>query len=829
MDSPSPENLLLRVLDFQDGALTFLPLCSSVPSVVLQLICKAFQRATVDVLADTEQGEATSKTSVNEEIVSGAPNLNLALWGEDTSWTEEEVRSAANLVAICDGAVEGGHADLLRSTLDVLVPNTLAQPRLHPRWEGHVQDGKWGAVGEETWTHWLKEALVRGYWRVRSTLLEFVREMDIQGQWGNGSLTPLSAYDGGAAFLPFDVLPQHSRLPLADLEGALLQPLSVRLANGVFVREGVRRRLLLQALRADVEDITSNPFPVSTDHPPPREMGALIRLVGLMMSVAVVVGHPLETVRRIFEWATDAASWPPPQVPPAAAAAGGGAVEEFERLPKAKMLPEVFEQAVIRGDLDLMDWLVSLAPNLISVAAQEEHEFGDAFKHASSDSRMKILQWAETKHPEFLKRVMVCVTSHWLYDFEKSDAVSAAVEKGGIAAVRFIEERSVELTGRPLRLTEVGGEMCFTAWTAREWEMLRYLRAQDEPYKWGTKCRFLNESRALRNFQVDFLRAVEQNPLANPPEPPADAQGPLRDHIEKLLKNPESCSSIFNPFDWVDNWMNVPVALWLVQKGAEDAKGLFDRALRKQVRNADISTFAMVLFHINLPGIKNTMGSLGCSSGFSVLRQLGAAEVLRRMEFESESFASFCALVQERCEGVDIVKKMRECIFYDNFGPQPAWRLEKIFERWGRGSLRAWVEPMLEPPEDLHEDPGEDEEDDDGDSDGEGESDEEGGERGGRGRGWGGRYEMVRRLVAAAKSRARRRALRADSGDEEEESDDEDADEESENDDEDADEESENEDEDADEESENENEEGEGSEDEDEDDDEEDSHESASE
>mmetsp|Transcript_45360 Transcript_45360/g.89343 ORF Transcript_45360/g.89343 Transcript_45360/m.89343 type:complete len:97 (+) Transcript_45360:100-390(+) len=80
MDSPSPENLLLRVLDFQDGALTFLPLCSSVPSVVLQLICKAFQRATVDVLADTEQGEATSKTSVNEEIVSGAPNLNLALW-----------------------------------------------------------------------------------------------------------------------------------------------------------------------------------------------------------------------------------------------------------------------------------------------------------------------------------------------------------------------------------------------------------------------------------------------------------------------------------------------------------------------------------------------------------------------------------------------------------------------------------------------------------------------------------------------------------------------------------------------------------------------------
>uniref|UniRef100_A0A0G4FRI3 Uncharacterized protein n=1 Tax=Chromera velia CCMP2878 TaxID=1169474 RepID=A0A0G4FRI3_9ALVE len=194
-DCPS---LLVHVLKYEDGAHVFFRMLSSVPSVVLQLICKASRQATVENYRDRGLNPSLSagalvRTKIVAEIIPGAPNVNLCHWlldlpspprpeivlracalanaeetltqlcashplcgtaslrNEGRFWLDEEVHSASNLLAICDGAIEGGHTVLLRSALERLVPPLL------DRHEGPAMS----AMNRDVWIDWLKAALKR--------------------------------------------------------------------------------------------------------------------------------------------------------------------------------------------------------------------------------------------------------------------------------------------------------------------------------------------------------------------------------------------------------------------------------------------------------------------------------------------------------------------------------------------------------------------------------------------------------------------------------------------------------------------------------------------
>uniref|UniRef100_A0A0G4FR00 Uncharacterized protein n=1 Tax=Chromera velia CCMP2878 TaxID=1169474 RepID=A0A0G4FR00_9ALVE len=385
----------------------------------------------------------------------------------------------------------------------------------------------------------------------------------------------LRAYDGGAAFLLTEVLTYLSRFPLDQLNGPqFTPPLSVSL-GGVFRQEGLERHLWLLALRGDLEGIASSPLPIQTDPFPPweneREPNGPVcdaaELVGEMMTVATRVGHPMETVRGIYEWAVESSSWP-------------FSVFETESgpliLPSFKDalfypdvgagFPSVFETAVAQGELEFMDWLVDLVPDLLSVENAQEQglicQFAEkGLGEGNSASRLRVLRWLEEKHNEYFREI--CLDSVFPDNYP-SDEVSVAVETGDLEVFQFLEEKVFTVRGRRLRALDEGKELCTFAAKKNQWEMLRYFRLQERPYPWkdgGNRWDALKNSVVeMRAYEIEFTKQMDENPDRAPLEPSPELESSLKEHICQIVKK-EEYGSYFSPHKWLRD-MQVPVVDW---------------------------------------------------------------------------------------------------------------------------------------------------------------------------------------------------------------------------------------------------------------------------
>uniref|UniRef100_A0A0G4FXS1 Uncharacterized protein n=1 Tax=Chromera velia CCMP2878 TaxID=1169474 RepID=A0A0G4FXS1_9ALVE len=248
----SPQSLS-DFIEHDDGAHKVLLACSSTPSAVLQLVCKAFKKAVTDAHKESppQSQPSQTRTRIEEEILPGTTNTNLALWfldfpspprpelllhacaranAEETIsvlserhpqlcralqflsggrvWLDDEVPSVSNLLAICDGAVEGGHADLLNSALLRLTH------AVRPVLQREGRDRVWWGRDGIPWEEWVKKALVKGQWEVRKVLLDSLEDEAPEVERENVK----------SFLLPSVGLAHLSSLPLETLQSLSIQP-----------------------------------------------------------------------------------------------------------------------------------------------------------------------------------------------------------------------------------------------------------------------------------------------------------------------------------------------------------------------------------------------------------------------------------------------------------------------------------------------------------------------------------------------------------------------------------------------------------------------------
>uniref|UniRef100_A0A0G4H0E4 Uncharacterized protein n=1 Tax=Chromera velia CCMP2878 TaxID=1169474 RepID=A0A0G4H0E4_9ALVE len=527
MDSSAPLPFPLLKLFGEDGKKTggrFLSLAlmrtlSSGPSVVLQLVCKAMRKASIQThVGDGQADRAPPETKVEEEIVRGGRNSNLCRWlfslpvppqpekvlracaaandedpinalsgneplcvtgairSEGKVWGDEEIRSVSNLLAVCDGAIEGGHPALLRATLERLVPPLSSrirpkevtleweprdrsappepvQPRVDPRTGQRIirpvrrylnaalgdREGS-GCLSDVLWEGWLRQAMRNGQWGVRKTLLEIIDEMQSEKEEDGGVLRGLArgeileSWDGGKALLPLEVLQflsssaQSPSVPLEDV----LAPFSVSVAYEdesadfdpqEFISTDSHLILWVKALGGDIEGILSSPLPLSESEQILvagwEAAPVFLHIPQPLFQLAVLVCEMMRVA------ALSGHSDTVPQIFEWSVKGcwllSAEVQDSFDRWMRRHMLPLVFNAAVQAGDTSLLDWVCAEGTQILF---PEGFEWGDRDYFGLKDAffeckeKMGVVKWIEEKNAEFFKRVFLSIDGRfeWIRD-----------------------------------------------------------------------------------------------------------------------------------------------------------------------------------------------------------------------------------------------------------------------------------------------------------------------------------------------------------------------------------------------------------------------------
>uniref|UniRef100_A0A0G4H8B3 Uncharacterized protein n=1 Tax=Chromera velia CCMP2878 TaxID=1169474 RepID=A0A0G4H8B3_9ALVE len=435
-----------------------------------------------------------------------------------------EMRSLCNLLALCDGAVEGGHVEIFNECLDRILRG--------------LRERRPFMVGLLPWFGWLGDALDRGHWNMWRAI--------------SGTITSNYAFftehectevtEKPRNFVRLSSLRQLSKRPMNELEESGLPVLSFSHAD----RSGLPPRPWMQALKGDADSIEASAL--ETIFPEAQELfpqgvegeGEVVisevqkgvidtsaRLVGAMMEAASCGGHP-EVVRRIYVWGRETL-WSRDEYRDAF----------LSRLGEVCKAPDA---AAFYAQWELMDWFEGLEPSLEwSLAGLEKAAL-------YGQGRLTVI-----------KRLKARAT---LAEAEIEQMFRLAVKSGNTAAVEFLFNE----LGEDISVM-VQSELCQWAVEGWNWNTLKFLRERNPVTPWGQpEC-----PEALREYERLFVQTFWADADQDPPPVPEGLGGVLSGHIVGCIgleaENPEALKNL-SPLYWLKRG-NCPAFTWLMARGGE--------------------------------------------------------------------------------------------------------------------------------------------------------------------------------------------------------------------------------------------------------------------
>uniref|UniRef100_A0A0G4FWQ4 Uncharacterized protein n=1 Tax=Chromera velia CCMP2878 TaxID=1169474 RepID=A0A0G4FWQ4_9ALVE len=287
---------------------------------------------------------------------------------------------------------------------------------------------------------------------------------------------------------------------------------------------------------------------------------------------------------------------------------------------------------------------------------------------------MKVLRWVDEKHENYLKEAIFGELQTGAQR-EAGPELQAIIESGDVEALQFLEGRATALFGKRLPDSFAhcfkSHRFCSSAFEHNQWDMIRYLRVRPDPCPWSAFPYFhagygTEIGVRLRAYEVDLVKSITENSLAQPPPVPSDLRSHFRSAILEALETHEDYVGGNSDWDLTHMWpflsphrwlyvLNLPMVEWLVAIAKEEREGITVESVCRVFQEASPTLqFRLTIMLSSLFSRSNDLRLL------SRLRKYGAAVELRRGEVERESFAAFCSVIES--QGVDVVTSLQRTV-----------------------------------------------------------------------------------------------------------------------------------------------------------------------
>uniref|UniRef100_A0A0G4G9S7 Uncharacterized protein n=1 Tax=Chromera velia CCMP2878 TaxID=1169474 RepID=A0A0G4G9S7_9ALVE len=472
---------------------------------------------------------------------------------------EEEVRVFSNVLAICEGAIEGGHPQLLEWALGQIVP------ALKTRCPGLLS----GALFLDVW---LPGVIMRKDWEILSVLLEMVGMpswhtppqslVRVLSGFSDDELQKVQTCFGSAANslggLALEIWRFSVKGDLSSIETAA-PPLS-----------GFQRERYLEAGRGREVWPLSDPF-TSSDLWKKR----WAELVAELLEIGVKLDS-FDFVKGVFLWARGQF---------------GEEIEstgDIENAPSARSLfishlcetSNLKELTLVSDPEDLFEWLSSESLS-------------------ETQSETTSWKWTETSLLSCVEKAEEpYVMTRRLHERGLIEGVLRDPSRLYRMAIRRESSRTIEylLSLGVGESVDIRGRLCFIARQEEKWEVLRWLRCgdHDPPFEWGEPA----VPRELVGLEIDFVERMTpfESDCSNCPfSVPLELREKMAVHVRETIRREGTDAQTFSgvsalsPLSWLQR-CRFGAFKRLVEIGGEGT----ERQVAEMFQGA--GTFASVVF-----------------------------------------------------------------------------------------------------------------------------------------------------------------------------------------------------------------------------------------